>query len=160
LKDIEKTKDNSKILKIMSRNDNLGHKYSFKFKNIKLLSFKEEKKEEDVIQKKMEEDSRIDIKTLMKYTKRGNKKWFQEQLKQKSNKRLAHILNKRKKNDELLSNNENEIKSLLNKNALSTINANNKNIFNNTTFTNFGNTIKTVKNESQFIKNIKEKDKQ
>ena len=156
LKDIEKTKDNSKILKIMSRNDNLGHKYSFKFKNIKLLSFKEEKKEEDVIQKKMEEDSRIDIKTLMKYTKRGNKKWFQEQLKQKSNKRLAHILNKRKKNDELLSNNENEIKSLLNKNALSTINANNKNIFNNTTFTNFGNTIKTVKNEAQFIKNIKE----
>ena len=155
LKDIEKTKDNSKILKIMSRNDNLGHKYSFKFKNIKLLSFKEEKKEEDVIQKKMEEDSRIDIKTLMKYTKRGNKKWFQEQLKQKSNKRLAHILNKRKKNYEL-SNNENEIKSLLNKNALSTINANNKNIFNNTTFTNFGNTIKTVKNEAQFIKNIKE----
>jgi len=154
LKDIEKTKDNSKILKIMSRNDNLGHKYSFKFKNIKLLSFKEEKKEEDVIQKKMEEDSRIDIKTLMKYTKRGNKKWFQEQLKQKSNKRLAHILNKRKKNYEL-SNNENEIKSLLNKNALSTINANNKNIFNNT-FTNFGNTIKTVKNEAQFIKNIKE----
>ena len=66
LKDIEKTKDNSKILKIMSRNDTLGHKYSFKLKNIKLLSFKEEKKEEDVIQKKMEEDSRIDIKTLMK----------------------------------------------------------------------------------------------
>ena len=41
LKDIEKTKDNSKILKIMSKNDNLGHKYSFTLKNIKLLSFKE-----------------------------------------------------------------------------------------------------------------------
>ena len=89
LKDIERTKDNSKILKIMSRNDNLGHKYSFKINNIKLLSFKEEKKV-DVIQKKIqeEEDSKIDIKKLMKYTKRGNKKWFQEQLKQKSLKRI------------------------------------------------------------------------
>ena len=155
LKDIEKTKDNSKILKIMSRNDTLGHKYSFKLKNIKLLSFKEEKKEEDVIQKKIEEDSRIDIKTLLKYTKRGNKKWFKEQLKQKSLKRLQSIIKKRKKNDEL-SHDENENKTLLNKYTLSTNYFNKKNNFNKTSFSNFGNTIKTVKNEAQFIMNIKD----
>ena len=72
LKDIEKTKDNSKIIKIMSRNDNLGHKYSFKLNNLKLLSYKEEKKE-DIKRKKIDEDSKIDIKKLMKYTKRRNK---------------------------------------------------------------------------------------
>ena len=72
LKDIEKTKDNSKIIKIMSRNDNLGHKYSFKLNKLKLLSYKEEKKE-DIKRKKIDEDSKIDIKKLMKYTKRRNK---------------------------------------------------------------------------------------
>ena len=151
LKDIERTKDNSKILKIMSRNDNLGHKYSFKINNIKLLSFKEEKKV-DVIQKKIqeEEDSKIDIKKLMKYTKRGNKKWFQEQLKQKSLKRLNSIKINLKKNEEI-SNNNNNFLNQNNPNSNST-----KNVFNKTTFSNFGNTINTVKNEAHFIKNIRE----
>ena len=156
LKDIEKTKDNSKILKIMSKNDNLGHKYSFTLKNIKLLSYKEEKKEIDVIQKKIEEDSKINIKKLMKYTKRGNKKWFEDELKQKSLKRLGYIkANLKRKEDALNDNNINNILhrnySVTNKNY-----KNNNNFFNQTTFTNFSNTIKTVKNEAQFIKNIRE----
>ena len=146
LKDIEKTKDNSKIIRIMSKNDNLGHKYSFKLNNIKLLSLKEEKKE-DVKQKKNEEDLKIDIKTLMKYTKGGNKKWFKEQIKQKSLKRLNSIRKNLRRNEELPNNLLNKNKSMTNKN---------KNNFNKTTFTNFENTIKTVKNEAQFIKNIKE----
>ena len=151
LKDIEKTKDNSKILKIMSRNDDLGHKYSFKLDNLKLLSFQEAKKE-NIKQKKKEEDSKMDIKTLLKYTRRGNQKWFQAQLKQKSIKRLNSIkLN--------LKRNESSIDShiILDKNkSISNKNCSSKNIFNKTTFSNFGNTIKTVKNEAQFIKNIKE----
>ena len=159
LRDIEKTKDNSKIIKIMSRNDNLGHKYSFKLNNLKLLSYKEEKKE-DIKQKKIEEDSKIDIKKLMKYTKRGNKKWFQEELKQKSLKRLNSIKVNLRKNEESpkatnnYSSNNNGKFNILNKNILN--NNSNKNIFNKTTFTNLGNTIKTVKNEAIFIKNIRE----
>ena len=159
LRDIEKTKDNSKIIKIMSRNDNLGHKYSFKLNNLKLLSYKEEKKE-DIKQKKIEEDSKIDIKKLMKYTKRGNKKWFQEELKQKSLKRLNSIKINLRKNEESpkatnnYSSNNNGKFNILNKNILN--NNSNKNIFNKTTFTNLGNTIKTVKNEAIFIKNIRE----
>ena len=159
LKDIEKTKDNSKILKIMSKNDNLGHKYSFTLKNIKLLSFKEEKKEIDVIQKKIEEDSKMNIKKLLKYTKRGNKKWFEDELKQKSLKRLGSIkANLKRKEDASNDNNDNNINNLLPRNySITNKNyKNNNNFFNQTTFTNFSNTIKTVKNEAQFIKNIRE----
>ena len=152
LKDIEKTKDNSKILKIMSRNDNLGHKYSFKLNNIKLLSFKEAKKE-NIKKKKKEVDSKMDIKTLMKYTRRGNQKWFQDQLRQKSLKRLNSIKLNLKKNESSTTDNNSIVE--INK-YISDKNSNNKNIFNKTTFSNFGNTIKTVKNEAQFIKNIRE----
>ena len=154
LKDIEKTKDNSKILKIMSRNDNLGHKYNFQLNNIKLLSYKEEKKKDDVILKKKEEDSKIDIKKLMKYTKRGNKQWFHEQLKQKSLKRLGSIKIKEKRIKDLSNKEKENITLLKNHTSLSTKNF--QNPFNKTTFTNFGNTINTVKNEALFIKNIKE----
>ena len=47
LKDIEKNKDNinsSNISRIINNGNNFGHQYSFKIKDIKLLSYKEEKK--------------------------------------------------------------------------------------------------------------------
>lgn len=155
LKDIEKTKDNSKILKIMSRNDNLGHKYNFKINNIKLLSFKEEKKKDEVIQKKKEEDSRIDIKKMLKYTKRGNQKWFKEQLTQKSLKRLGPIIKNLKRSEDSMNAN---LKRILNHKYSISNNDFNKNndLLTKTYFSNFNNTIKTVKNEAKFIKNIRE----
>ena len=83
--------------------------------------------------------------------KKGNKKWFQEQLRQKSLKRLNSIKINLKKNEEITNNN------LLNKiNSNNNNNFSTRNIFNKTTFSNFGNTIKTVKNEAHFIKNIRE----
>ncbi len=51
LKDIEKTKDNS-INRIINSGNNFGHNYSFKFNDIKLLTYKEEKKEDTKINKK------------------------------------------------------------------------------------------------------------
>ena len=152
LKEIEKFKDNSKIIKIMSKNDNLGHKYSFLLNNIKLLTYKEEKKD-DIIQKK-KEDSQIDIKNLMKYTKRGNQKWFNEQLRQKSFKRLNSIKINLKRNED--ASNAKNNKNILKKKSFTNKNIDNRKIFNKTTFSNFGNTIRTVKNEAQFIKNIRE----
>ena len=165
LKDIEKTKDNSKILRIMSRNDSLGHKYSFKINNIKLLSFREEKKKDEIKKKKVEDNTLIDIKKLIKYTKRGNRKWFEEQLKQKSFKRLD-LIKKNLKRNEAYSDEKNKKKinnrnySLLNKNDFnynSRINCNESNrLHGKTNLTNFISTINIVKNEAKLITNIRE----
>ena len=165
LKDIEKTKDNSKILRIMSRNDSLGHKYSFKINNIKLLSFREEKKKDEIKKKKVEDNTLIDIKKLIKYTKRGNRKWFEEQLKQKSFKRLD-LIKKNLKRNEAYSDEKNKKKinnrnySLLNKNDFnynSRINCNESNrLHGKINLTNFISTINIVKNEAKLITNIRE----
>ena len=169
LKDIEKTEDNSKILKIMNKNDNLGHKYNFRINNIKFLSFKDDV-EKKVIKKHQEE--KFDFKKLAQYTRHGNKKWFEKQLKEKSIKRMNslkfHIKNKIPEFDNNFSkNNSNSgTKMDFNKTYKSSININNSisnntlydsnNItgFNKTIFGNFRNTIKTVKSEAEFIKNI------
>ena len=54
-----------------------------------MLSFKEE----EIIDSKPTriEEPKIDIIKLMRYTKRGNKKWFQEELRKKSANRLSAI---------------------------------------------------------------------
>ena len=169
LKDIEKTEDSAKILKIMNKNDDLGHKYNFKINNIKFLSFKEDV-EKKVAKKRQEE--KFDFKKLAQYTRHGNKKWFEKQLKEKSIKRMNslkfHIKNKIPEFDNNFSkNNSNSgTKMDFNKTYKSSININNSisnntlydsnNItgFNKTIFGNFRNTIKTVKSEAEFIKNI------
>ena len=162
--DIEKTKDNSKILRIMSRNDNLGHKYSFKINNIKLLSLREEKKKDEKRKKKVEDNTGIDIKKLIKYTKRGNRKWFEEQLKQKSFKRLDLIKKNLKRNEEYSDEKNkktiNRNYSLFNKNdynynSLSNCNESNR-LYGKTNLTNFVSTINIVKNEAKLITNIRE----
>ena len=169
LKDIEKTEDSAKILKIMNKNDDLGHKYNFKINNIKFLSFKEDV-EKKVAKKRQEE--KFDFKKLAQYTRHGNKKWFEKQLKEKSIKRMNslkfHIKNKIPEFDHNYSkNNSNSCTKMdFNKTYKSSININNSisnntlydsnNItgFNKTIFGNFRNTIKTVKSEAEFIKNI------
>ena len=89
LKDIEKH-DSSKIIKIMNKNDNLGHNYTFNIKNIKLLSFQKDAGEKFV---KKKEEEKFDFKKLSQYTRHGNKKWFKKELKEKSIKRKNSINN-------------------------------------------------------------------
>ena len=171
LKDIEKTKDSSKIVKIMNKNDNLGHKFNFRINNIKFLTFKDDT-EVKVIKKKSEE--KFDFKKLGQYTRHGNKKWFERQLKEKSIKRMNSLRFHLKNNLPNLGknagiNNSNSCTKLdFNKTFKSSsdnfINNNSSNntlydsynntIFNKTIFGNFRNTIKTVKSEAEFIKNI------
>ena len=167
LKDIEKTKDNS-INRIINSGNNFGHNYSFKFNDIKLLTYKEEKKEDTKINKK--ENPEIDIVKLMRYTKRGNKKWFQNNLKQRSINRLNSFKNKFKKKRTIFKSssaiNIRGKKNLLNKNKneeeYNKQNENSNNDINmmgattSTAFSNFRNTIKTVKNEAEMIKYINE----
>ena len=171
LKDIEKTEDSSKISKIMNKNDDLGHKYNFGINNIKFLSFKDEVKEK-VVKKKQEE--KFDFKKLAQYTKHGNKKWFEKQLKEKSIKRMNslrfHLKNKMPEFEHNSSQkNSNsctkmdfnktykssiDINSIYNISNNTLFDSNNVTRFNKTIFGNFRNTIKTVKSEAEFIKNI------
>ena len=171
LKDIEKTEDSSKISKIMNKNDDLGHKYNFGINNIKFLSFKDEVKEK-VVKKKQEE--KFDFKKLAQYTKHGNKKWFEKQLKEKSIKRMNslrfHLKNKMPELEHNSSQkNSNsctkmdfnktykssiDINSIYNISNNTLFDSNNVTRFNKTIFGNFRNTIKTVKSEAEFIKNI------
>ena len=172
LKDIEK-KDNSKIIKIMNKNDNLGHKYNFMINNIKFLSFKTEKEVKTI--KKKEEEEKFDLKKLSQYTRHGNKKWFQNQIKEKSMKRMNSLksnLNRNKNhgyfkkislknskyNNSMIDFNKTikssnfDINNISNNNTL--YNSSNYSGFNKTNFGNLRNTIKTIKNEAEFIRNI------
>ena len=182
LKDIEKTQDNEKIIKIMSKNNNLGHEYNFKINNMKFLSFKPELKEK-IVSKKIEEG--FDFKKLAQYTRHGNKKWFQRQLKENSIKRMnslrrhlnddknknygRNFFNKKKQkkcnssSNIYLNMNINKSSTTKSLNEIYNINKNisiydNRsgitNNYNKTIFGNFRNTIKTVKSEAEFIKNI------
>ena len=167
LKDIEKTKDDN-MNRIINSGNNYGHNYSFKFNDIKLLSYKEEKKENIKINKK--ENPEIDIVKLIRYTRRGNRQWFQNNLKQRSKNRINSFKNRFPKKRKLLPSssavNIRGKKTLLNKTQDDEKNKLNENTYNSnndinmmgvtssTTFTNFRNTIKTVKNEAEMIKYI------
>ena len=167
LNDIEKTKDDN-MNRIINSGNNYGHNYSFKFNDIKLLSYKEEKKENIKINKK--ENPEIDIVKLIRYTRRGNRQWFQNNLKQRSKNRINSFKNRFPKKRKLLPSssavNIRGKKTLLNKTQDDEKNKLNENTYNSnndinmmgvtssTTFTNFRNTIKTVKNEAEMIKYI------
>ena len=168
LKDIEKNKDNNSInniSRIINNGNTFGHQYSFKINDIKLLSYKEEKKEDIKINKK--ENPEIDIVKLIRYTKRGNKQWFQDNLKQRSNNRLNSFKNRFKRKKKLFSSssainigrkkllnkiNEDNINKQSNENSYNDINL--MGATSSTAFSNFRNTIKTVKNEAEMVKYI------
>ena len=166
LKDIEKTKDDN-MNRIINSGNNFGHNYSFKFNDIKLLSYKEEKKENIKINKK--ENPEIDIVKLIRYTRRGNRQWFQNNLKQRSKNRINSFKNRFPKKRQLFSSSsamnirgkknllnktQDEEKNKLNENNYSNNDINMMGATSSTTFSNFRNTIKTVKNEAEMIKYI------
>ena len=163
LRDIEKNKDN-KINKIINNGNSFGHNFSFKLKDVKLLSYKEEKKEDIKVKKK--ENQEIDIVKLLRYTKRGNRKWFENNLRQRSKNRINSFKNNFKKKKTLFSSSSAvnlRRKKLLNKPNEDNYNKNYEETYNennmlgatsSTTFSNFKNTIKTVKNEAEMMKYI------
>ena len=174
LKDIENSK-NENFSRIINDGNNFGHTYSFKINNIKLLSFQEEK--EQVTEVKNKENPEVEIAKLVKYTKRGNRKWFLNNIKERSKERQNSfrtklkfrkieykIPTKHKVNSAIVSNSPEDYnifrkindKSLLEFSdkgkEFSTVDSLGKT--SSTTFSNFRNTIKTVKNEAKMIKNI------
>ena len=168
VKDIERSqveKDEDVVLQ-GTKKDNYGHTFTFLTDGIKMLSFKEEQ----IIDNKPTyiEEPKIDIIKLMRYTKRGNKKWFQEELKKKSLKRLSalnqrpksfsftRITNKEQKNDIYInennkknSQNENNFENVIYENDNNMMDFSNFNINKANAFSNFKNTIKTVRNEAE-----------
>ena len=154
VKDVEKVSMNKEEETKLpgTKKENYGHSFTFLTDGIKLLSYKEEQVED--VKPKQIEEPKIDILKLMKYTKRGNKRWFQDELKKKSQKRLSAIYrrthnfsktshppsghkikyetnykSKEKDNDSIDSTNSDKLKKT-------------------NTFSNFRNTIKTIKNEA------------
>ena len=165
------------LSQLINDKNNFGKKFSFNAGNVQLLSYQEEKKE--TVKKVKKEAHEVNMNNLIKYTKRGNRKWFLNNIKEVSQKRQnsfrkkinqkKHIYNSyniysngiaKSKSDknifEITNNNNNN-----NNGKISEINDNNN--FNNgditgktssTTFSNFRNTIKTVKNEANNIRKI------
>ena len=163
---------NDNFTRIFNSGNNPERTYSFNLDDVKLLSYKEEQQETKKIKKK--EHHEIDMKTLVKYTKRGNRKWFLNNIKELSQKRQnsfrekmshkKHIYNntyktshistaaiKKSKSDNNIFDNQNNEKTLgsIDNNNIDTMEKTNY-----TTFSNFRNTIKTVKNEANNIRKI------
>ena len=163
---------NDNFTRIFSSGNNPERTYSFNLGDVKLLTYKEEKQEAKKTKKK--EHHEIDMKTLVKYTKRGNRKWFLNNIKELSQKRqnsfrekMSHkkfIYNntnktslistaaiKKSKSDNNIFDNQNNEKTLgsIDNNIIDTMEKTNY-----TTFSNFRNTIKTVKNEAKNIRKI------
>ena len=143
LKDI-KLKKPSEIPKKKSTKEKYNYLYNFSPERIKFLSYKED----DLNKKKPKkrEEPKIDIMKLMRYTKRGNKKWFKNQLKNKGNHQTKKITKRNKELKPLfnstnttMSNFYNDKKELSNKNYNKT---------STSFFNNYKNTIKTVRNEA------------
>ena len=155
LKDVEKSKEKD-INKIIN-NGSFGHHYSFNIEDIKLLSYKEEKKEDIKVNKKYNPE--IDIVKLIRYTRRGNRKWFQNNLKLRSKNRINSF--KKKFNNKKASSsgiNIREKKYIKDKDKsdeqYEVSDFNSMGLTSTTAFSNFRNTIKTVKNEAEMIKYI------
>ena len=161
------------LSQLINDKNNFGKKFSFNAGNVQLLSYQEEKKE--TVKKVKKESHEVNMNNLIKYTKRGNRKWFLNNIKEVSQKRQnsfrkkinqkKHIYNtyniysngiaksKSDKNIFEITNNNNGKISEINDNN----NFNNGDITGKTssiTFSNFRNTIKTVKNEANNIRKI------
>ena len=160
--------------RIFNSKSNYGRTYSLNLDDIKLLSYQEEQEEAKTFRKK--ETHEVDMKTLIKYTKRGNRKWFLNNIKEISKKRQnsfrerithkKHLYNKIYKRSKL--NTANIRKSQSDNNFFdkekekSIDNSNSNDIIDNmektnyTTFSNFRNTLKTVRNEANNIRKIEQ----
>ena len=135
-----------------------NEKFQFLTENVKLLSYKEEENLD--LKPKKKEEPRIDVRKLMKYTKRGRRsaKYFSSRHynsnRLNKKKEINNLKNKRPQTShkinfspyDKLYNNYNSDMDLLNDNKSQN---NTFNLSSTIGFSNFKNTIKTVKNEAQ-----------
>ena len=73
------------LSQLINDKNNFGKKFSFNAGNVQLLSYQEEKKE--TVKKVKKEAHEVNMNNLIKYTKRGNRKWFLNNIKEVSQKR-------------------------------------------------------------------------
>lgn len=169
LKDVENTHKDGDPLKLNNNRDNFGHTYNFSPDRIKLLTYKEEEITDHKPKKK--EEPKVDIIKLMRYTKRGNKRWFKHELKIKSKNKFLPLRTKLAKikhiispsntaqnfyNHTLQDDISNNIPSKTNTKMNTFTEDFNMNRTTSTAFTNYKNTIKTVRNEASKAKFINE----
>ena len=163
LKDVERTHKNGDPLKLNNNKDNFGHTYNFSQDRIKLLTYKEE----EVIDNrpKQKKEPKVDIIKLMRYTKRGNKKWFEKELKIKSHKKFTPFKSsKLAKTGSVFysahTTSNNFLKDDKNSKTNTQMNTHtedfNFNATTSTAFSNYKNTIKTVRNEADKVRHLNE----
>ena len=147
-------KDGDSLKKNKNEKKEEEQKFQFLTENVKLLSFKEEENL-DLIPKKKEEP-KFDVRKLMKYTKRGRrsaKLYSQGHFNNKLNKKNENNQNKKrpKSNQKTISSPSNTLYNYSNYTDFDQINNNilNNNLESKLSFSNYKNTIKTVKNEAQ-----------
>ena len=161
LKDVENKHKEGDPLKLNNIKDNYGHKFSFLTENVKLISYREEQNNDKKIKKV--EEPKIDIRKLMKYTRRGKSAFA------KLNKKLKNINkninnNKNIKTKSIFKNNSPSQTFYYSKYQESKLPINNDISLQSTTmglttrtgFIDYKNTIKTVKNEAEKVRFLDE----
>ena len=141
-----KLKDSSEMQKQKANKEKYNYLNSFSLERIKFLSYKEDDLNSKKPKKK--EEPKIDILKLMRYTKRGNKKWFEKELKNKIFK-PSHKINKKQIELRPIFNSINDNK-FSNKDKIFLLPENKVEYKRTATdfFNNYKNTIKTVRNEA------------
>ena len=126
---------------------------NFSPERIKFLSYRED--DLNAKKPKKKDEQKIDIMRLMRYTKRGNKKWFKKGLKNKEFKQIPKFNPKQQQELKPIFKSINTTTNNFHKNKTDLENINlstgQSNIYNKTDsnfFNNYKNTIKTVRNEA------------
>ena len=152
LKDI-KMKEQDEMTKRQSNREKYSFLNNFSPERIKFLSYRED--DLNAKKPKKKDEQKIDIMKLMRYTKRGNKKWFKKGLKNKEFKQIPKFNPKQQQELKPIFKSINTTTNNFHKNKTDLENINlstgQSNIYNKTDsnfFNNYKNTIKTVRNEA------------
>ena len=152
LKDI-KMKEQDEMTKRQSNREKYGFLNNFSPERIKFLSYRED--DLNAKKPKKKDEQKIDIMKLMRYTKRGNKKWFKKGIKNKEFKQIPKFNPKQQQELKPIFKSINTTTNNFHKNKTDLENINlstgQSNIYNKTDsnfFNNYKNTIKTVRNEA------------
>lgn len=152
LKDI-KMKEQDEMTKRQSNREKYNFLNNFSPERIKFLSYRED--DLNAKKPKKKDEQKIDIMKLMRYTKRGNKKWFKKGLKNKEFKQIPKFNPKQQQELKPIFKSINTTTNNFHKNKTDLENINlstgQNNIYNKTDsnfFNNYKNTIKTVRNEA------------
>ena len=152
LKDI-KMKEQDEMTKRQSNREKYSFLNNFSPERIKFLSYRED--DLNAKKPKKKDEQKIDIMKLMRYTKRGNKKWFKKGLKNKEFKQIPKFNPKQQQELKPIFKSINTTTNNFHKNKTDLENINlstgQSDIYNKTDsnfFNNYKNTIKTVRNEA------------